>query len=701
VPRSPGEKPTGITRDLRAESFGIRPESRGQAREEDMKMRQITRHLLLLLPLGFPLLGCAPTTPLPSDQEIDWIAYGRDVLGTRYLPASGITRENAYQIEPAWTYRTGETQSRFATARRTSFQSTPIVVDGTMYLSTPLGRVMALDPATGEELWKFDPEIRRDIPYADFANRGVSTWLDEEVPSEAHCRRTVYVANAESELIALDARDGQICTAFGTNGSIDLRQGLRIPPFEPEAYSMTSPPVVANGVLVVGSSIADNSRPNPASGEVRAFDARTGALRWSWDPVPQDSADPAYGDWQGALAHGTGGANAWTALSADPERDLVFIPTSSPAPDYYGGLRLGDNRYANSVVALRLSTGELVWAFQTVHHDLWDYDNASPPALVTLTHDGADTPALLQATKTGMLFVLHRETGEPIFPVEERSVPASDIPGEEVSPTQPFTTLIPPLSPHELNPDDAWGINETDRASCKVELEGLRNEGIFTPPSTQGTLSIPSNIGGAHWGGVAVDPVRQIAVVPVNRIASMVQLIPRGEFDAEGLRAEDARLGHDYEYNMMLGTPYVMRRRLLLGASGLPCSPPPWGALVAVDLNLGRILWETPLGSFTRPFDAEVASQIREEWGSPNLGGPIVTAGGIVFIGAALDRWLRAYDIDTGLELWRGPLPESGRATPMSYQLPSGEQYVVIAVGGGDVFGMGDYLVAFRLPNVP
>jgi quinoprotein glucose dehydrogenase len=317
--------------------------------------------------------------------------------------------------------------------------------------------------------------------------------------------------------------------------------------------------------------------------------------------------------------------------------------------------------------------------------------------LVTLNREGAAIPAVLQATKTGMLFVLHRETGEPVFSVDERAVPASEIPDEEAARTQPFTAVTAPLSPHRLGLDDTWGITEEDRRACRAAMGGLRNDGIFTPPSVQGTLVIPSNIGGAHWGGVAVDPVRQIAVVPVNRVAAMVQLIPRADFDRDRFRAEDHRLGHDYEYNMMLGTPYVMRRRILLGPSGLPCSPPPWGTLVAVDLPTGRIRWEAPLGSFTRPFGADTVATIKEEWGSPNLGGPIATAGGVVFIGAAIDRWLRAYDIETGRELWRGPLPESGKATPMSYQLGSGEQFVVIAVGGGDVWGAGDYVVAFRL----
>lgn len=637
--------------------------------------------------------------PAAEGAEIDWPAYGRDLHGSRYLPATAITRESVARLEHAWTYRNGETRPEFETRKAASFQATPIVVEGVMYLGTPLGRVIALDPATGEEKWVFDPRIRRDVTYGDFANRGVSTWRDPEADPDAPCARRLYIATAQSQLIALDARNGKRCQGFGKDGEINLREGLRIAPFETAAYTMTSPPVVADGVVVVGSSIADNSRPNPASGEIRAFDARSGALKWSWDPVPQDPADPAYDEWRGEMANKTGGANAWSALSADPDRDIVYIPTTSPAPDYYGVMRLGQNRYSNSIVALRMSTGERIWDFQTVRHDLWDYDNASPPALVTITREGTEIPAVLQATKTGMLFILNRETGEPVFPVEERKVPASNVPGEEASPTQPFTTAPPPLSPHEFDLDDIWGPTEEDRAACRAAIEKLRCEGPFTPPDTRGTLQLPSSIGGAHWGGVAVDPERQIAVVPVNRIAYMVQLIPKSEFNREEFQAQDDRLAQNYEYNMMKGTPYVMRRRMLLGPSNLPCTPPPWGSLVAVDLPMGSIRWDVPLGSMRRLVPAETADQIREEWGSPNLGGPIATAGGVVFIAAALDRWLKAYDIETGELLWRGALPESGRATPMGYQLASGEQYVVIAVGGGDEFGEGDYLVAFKLPR--
>ena len=634
---------------------------------------------------------------VPRAQEVPWLANGRDLQGTRYLPASEITREHIGRLRVAWTYRTGEAEDRFKTKKPAAFEATPLVVEGVMFVGTPLGRVIALEAATGRELWVFDPKIARDVSYGDFASRGVSTWLDDSVAPDARCRRRIFVATAQSQLFAIDAKDGRPCAGFGSAGMVDLKEGLRIPPFEPQAYSMTSPPIVVNGVVVTGSSVADNTRPQLPSGEVRGYDARTGRRKWSWDPIPQSASDPAYGEWRGPVAHTGGAANAWSVLAADPERNLVFVPTGSAAPDYYGALRLGNNRYANSLVALESSTGRVVWSFQTVHHDLWDYDNASPPALVTIAKDDARVPAVVQATKSGMLFVLNRETGIPVFRVEERPVPPSDVPLEEASRTQPFTAVTPPLSPHRFTPDQIWGLSDDDRAACHAAIDGLRNEGIFTPPSLRGTLVIPSNIGGAHWGGVAIDPVRQIAVVPVNRLAAMVQLLPRADFDLEKARAGEQRLGDDFEYNFMHGTPYVMRRRILLAPSRVPCTPPPFGTLVAVSLRTGLRLWEVPLGSASAIFPPEIAAKLSPDWGSPNLGGPIATAGGLVFIGATLDRSLRAFDIETGRELWRGALPQSAKATPMSYRLASGEQFVAIAVGGGGAWGVGDHVVAFRL----
>ena len=648
-------------------------------------MKRLTTPAILLAICS--VMGAAQTPPAR-----DWPVYGHDAGGARFSPLARITRDNVSKLVVAWRYHTGEPM--FDLARQPSLQVTPIVVDNVMYVSTPLGKVMALDPASGREIWRYDARVNPRGGYGDFASRGVAAWVDMTAKPDMPCRRRLFVATIDARLTAIDAVSGNPCAAFGVDGTIGLREGLRIPAAFPAAYQVTSPPVVVNDLVIAGSSIADNSRPAPASGEVRAFDARTGALRWTWHPIPQDPADPAYAEWRNGAAARTGAANAWSIMTADPERDLVFVPTSSAAPDYYGALRLGDNRYASSVVALRASTGRVVWHFQTVHHDLWDYDNASPPALVTVTRDGTSIPAVAQATKTGMLFFLHRETGVPIFPVEERKVPASTIPGEEASPTQPFTVLTPPLSPHSFTADQVFATSPQGEAACKQMMSGLRNEGIFTPPSLEGTLVIPSNIGGAHWGGIAADDQSGIAVVPVNRIAAVVQLIPAKGFDLAAARKESSRLGEGYEYTLMEGTPYIMRRRLLLGPGQVPCTPPPFGALVAINLRTGGRLWETPLGTPPLPPGAPAPPM---NLGMPNLGGPIATAGRLVFIGATLDRSFRAFDIDSGKELWSASLPAGGRATPMTYE-SGGRQFVVIAAGGGNEFGFGDAIIAYALP---
>jgi quinoprotein glucose dehydrogenase len=385
-------------------------------------------------------------------------------------------------------------------------------------------------------------------------------------------------------------------------------------------------------------------------------------------------------------------------IAADPERDLVFVPTGSPSVDYYGGERKGQNRYANSLIALRASTGRVVWHFQTVHHDLWDYDNASPPALVTIRRNGHDIPAVLQATKSAQLFVLHRETGDPLFPVEERPVPASDVPGEEAWPTQPVSSALPPLSPERITPDQVWGATPADRQACRTRMSELRNEGPFTPPSERGSLILPSNVGGAHWGGVAYDPAREIVIVPTNRIAAVITLIPRRDHEVRGARETvGERIGT--EYASMRGTPYVLKRETLLAPNGGgPCTPPPFGALLAISLRTGRMLWSVPLGTGEglERVGVRLPQDIR---GMVNLGGPITTTSGLVFVGATPDAYLRAFDIETGAELWKGKLPAGGKATPMTYLGADGRQYVVIAAGGdGKLFGKSDEIVAFALP---
>jgi quinoprotein glucose dehydrogenase len=597
--------------------------------------------------------ACVSPTSRPAPiQAGDWRAYGFDALGSRFSPLSGINRDNVSRLTIAWTYHTGEPLP--TSNRKRSLETTPIVVDGVMYLATPLGKVIALDPTTGREKWKFDARVDPNTRFGDFASRGVSHWRD----------RILY-ATVDARLIALDTATGLPIPSFGDSGTVDLRRGLRNAPFEFAEYEVTSPPAIINDIVVVGSAIADNNRTDAASGEVRAFDVRSGALKWSWDPVPRSVSDPAHATWEGPNAHRTGAANAWSVIAADAARDLVFVPTGSASPDYFGGERLGRNDYANSIVALRASTGQVAWHFQTVHHDLWDYDNAAPPLLATVRGQ----PAVIQVTKSGMMFVLNRETGRPIFPVEERPVPASMIPGERAWPTQPFSSL-PPLSPHRWD-----GV--TQNPACQELLRGLRNEGIFTPPSREGTLVLPSNVGGAHWGGMTFDPASEIAVVAVNRLAAVVQLIPAEGANLDSLRATRSRLG--FEDTRMRGTPFIMRRRVLFVPPGEACVPWAPGALVALNLRDGTKAWETDL--------------------APNLGGPIATAGGLVFMAATIDAKFRAFDIATGRELWSIDLPGAGKATPMTYRGRDGRQYITIAAGGdGETWKASDVIVTFALP---
>lgn len=661
-------------------------------------MLRVLRCLTATVPCCFVVFGLTaltdptarPLAPDPLSAQVapaadEWTSYGRDAGGTRYAPLDQIHRRNVSELEVAWTYRTGEGRPPFETAREPRLSATPLMFEGVLYVGTPLGRILALDPETGEEVWSFDPGVDRTQGYGDFTNRGVSAWRDEEAPAEVPCRTRIYIGTIDARLISVDAATGAPCPDFGRKGQVDLRRGLRIPPVGFPAYQVTSPPAVIDDLVITGSAIADNGWIAPASGEVRAWDARTGELRWSWDPIPQDPRDPAYATWGSDGARVTGAGNVWSMMSVDPERGLVFLPTTSPAPDYFGGHRPGENLYTGSIVALWAATGEVAWSFQTVRHDLWDYDNPAQPVLATLRRDGREVPAVLVVTKTSELFVLDRDTGEPLFEIEERPVPASDVPGEYAWPTQIRSREIEPLGPQSLALDEVWGPTEEDRAFCREVVSLLRNEGIFTPPSLQGTLVIPSNIGGAHWGGLAFHPERRIAVVPVNRVAAMVQLIEREGFDRSAAQAESDRLGLGYEYNVMRGTPYVMRRRFLFSPSGAPCSPPPFGTLVAVDLATGKRAWERPLGE--------------DELGAVSLGGPIVTAGGLVFMAGTPDNRIRAYDVESGAELWEGGLPASARATPMTYRGPSGRQFVVVAAGGGDLWEHGDFIVAFALPD--
>jgi quinoprotein glucose dehydrogenase len=634
-----------------------------------------------------PAIPAQPPKAAPAGE--DWPAWGHDPGGQRFSPLATIDRGNVRSLTVAWTFHTGDAYQP-KSSKPTAFEATPLYIDGTLYFSTPLGRVIALDPVTGRQRWAYDPKIDKDAGYGDYASRGVSTWKS---PSG---QRRILVATIDARLIAVDAATGKPCADFGENGVVDLRRGLRIPPDSRHYadYEETSPPAVVGNTVIVGSGVADNDSVGSPSGEVRGFDAASGKLKWTWDPIPQDPKAPGAGTWKNGSAQRTGAANAWSVIAADPGRGLVFVPTGSASPDYYGGERLGDNLYANSLVALRAETGERVWSFQLVHHDLWDYDVASPPVLFDVHKDGKTLAAVGVGSKNGNFFILDRETGKPVFGVEERPVPQSDVAGETASATQPFPVAPKPLAPQSLNVDAIQG-SEADRKWCREEIAKLRSEGVFTPPSLRGSILIPGNVGGMAWSGAAYDPANRLLLIPANNLAAEVRLIPRADFDSERESA-GRNLSGTWEFARQLGTPYGMARRFLLSPGGWPCTPPPWGTLNAIDTDTGTVKWTVPVGRMPSlgPAPAPPA-----EYGAISLGGPIVTAGGLVFMAGTVDSALRAFDAKTGQELWKGDLPTSARSMPMTFRGPDGKQYVVISAGGHGlpVAPLGDSVIAFTL----
>jgi len=647
--------------------------------------------------IAAPIMWLAPPAtsvaagPDAQTDESSWSFYGGDAGGTRFADSAQITRENVDDLEIAWTYRTGELGQKFERADKLSFEATPILVRDTLYLSTPTSIVIALDAANGRERWRFDPRIARATRYSEATSRGVSSWSDSQAAPGAACSHRIFIGTLDARLIALDGRIGRPCAQFGGAGAIDLARGVRVR--APGDYLVTSPPAIYRDLVIVGSAIGDNGSATLERGVVRAYDARTGALRWSWDPVPSSATEANARGWDAEAARRTGAANAWSMISVDSARGLIFVPTGSASPDFFGGERPGDNAYANSLVALRGDSGQLAWHRQLVHHDLWDYDLAAQPLLIDIEREGKSVAAVVQATKTGMLFVFDRETGEPVFEINERRVPPSDTRGEAISPTQPFPATPPLVSHAAITPQDAWGLTFYDRGRCRSLIERYRSEGIYTPPSERGTIVSPSYVGGVNWGSLAFDSQRQFVIAAVNHLPAIVTLIRRENFAT----ASESNEWPTSEFAPQHGTAYGMRREILLSPFGLPCTAPPWGTLAAVDLRSNSIRWQVMLGSTK---DRTPSFLPAPTIGMPNMGGPMVTAGGLVFIGAATDNYLRAFDLVTGSELWKGRLPAGGQATPMSYTL-GGRQFIVIAAGGhgGLQTTKGDYVVAFALPQ--
>ncbi len=635
-------------------------------------------------------IGC------PGASEIDlsgpvagWPEYGGAKGGGHYSPLTQIHRGNVAELEVAWIYHTGDYADGSTSLAPSSFENTPIVVDETLYLCTPFNRVIALDAESGTELWTFDPNVDTSQLYLQVC-RGVTAWDDPRRKAGQSCARRIFMGTLDARLIALDALTGQPCEDFGRKGEVDLTRDLGA--VYPGEYGVSSPPVVVRGLVVTGSFVLDNRRFNAPAGIVRAYDVRTGQLRWDWNPIPAGEMPTQADRDTGAIVYRKGTPNVWSIMSVDPQRGLVFAPTGNTSPDYYGGDRHGFDYYSSSVVALHAASGQVIWRFKTVNHDVWDYDVPSQPTLFEFPDGRRTIPALVQATKMGHLFFLNRENGIPIFEVVERPVPVGGVPGELLAMTQPFPTRPPPIHPGEpLTPDDAWGFTFWDRGKCREQIAALRSEGIFTPPSLEGSIHYPGMGGGANWGSPALDPERGILVVNTTRVATHVRLVPRAEVTPEQAAAK-------YGFEPALGSPYALERSPLLSPFGAPCNPPPWGTLVGVDIARGEILWDVPLGT-TRdmaPFPLWFSL------GVPNQGGPMVTGSGLVFIAAASDNFLRAFDIETGEELWKARLPAGGQATPMTYRTRAGgKQFVVIAAGGHGIMGTtgGDAIVAFSLPD--
>jgi quinoprotein glucose dehydrogenase len=617
--------------------------------------------------------------PCAHAAEPGWAFYGGDAGGQRFSPARQITTANVANLAQAWSFSTGDMATKADAMKRASFENTPILAEGRLYVCSPFNEVSALDPGTGRQLWRFDPKLDTRMHYPnDYICRGVAF---ARLSQNGTCAARIYLNTADRRLIALDASNGKPCTAFGNGGTVIIPPGQQVEGGRYGRIHTTSAPVVSHGLVIAGSSIDDNQKVDELRGTVHAFDAATGRLRWSFDPLGDRKA-PFRG----------GAANVWAPMSVDEARGLLFLPVSSTSPDFWGGYRAGSGQYANSVVALKIETGEVAWSFQTTHHDVWDYDIPAQPTLGTVTYKGTTAAAVLQPTKQGLLFTIDRTNGAPLIPVTERKVPQGGAPGETLSPTQPFPAAPPPLAPNRISPDDAFGLTFWDRGACRKLIAAARHDGLYAPPSERGTILYPFTGGGTNWGGLAFDAVHDTVYVNTSSAMHLVTLIKQKDFSATQERF------FDKEVSPNAGAPFGMMRETLLSPIGMPCNPPPWGQLHAIDMHTGRTLWSVPLG--TTEDMAPLSEYILGRTGTPNLGGPMVTAGGLVFIGAAMDDYLRAFDAKTGVELWKGRLPAGGQATPMTY-VWKGRQYIVIAAGGHSKLNTrrGDQVIAFALPR--
>lgn len=612
----------------------------------------------------------------------DWQYYGGDQGGQHFSPAKQINTNNVAELDVAWIFQSGDMQTYGDSMAKSSTQSTPILLPETAGASlvycTPFSRVIALDPATGKQRWDFDPKLKLegDRP---FRCRGVSYYEDTQTMQGQACRHRVYVATHNRTITAIDALNGKTCTGFGKNGVVNLYGKSE---FSAGEISSSATPVIANNILVTGSSVIDFANATTPRGLVTALNASTGDQLWTFDPLvghPQ-----------------SGSANVWSQMSVDVLNNLVFLPTSAPSPDYYGAARPGNNLYANSIVALKLDTGKVAWHFQHVRHDLWDYDSPAQPILFNWDKDKESIPAVAQLTKQGFVFIFNRLTGESLWEITEQPTPPSLVEGELNASHQPKPIAPPPLINSFLTAQDAWGLTPFDRRDCAKQINSSHNLGLFTPISEKLTMMFPGSLGGANWGGGAYNEKTGILITNINNIPFTGRLITNSSNDSNN-KGDHPAAGHRMQVAMQ-GTPYSVEIGSLQSFLGIPCNKPPWGKLVAVDLINGVIKWEAALGSIHEMGPITLPFQIN--WGTPNLGGGIATAGDVFFIAATMDRQIRAFDANEGKILWDFTLPVDATATPMTY-VYNGKQYLVVNAGGHHMFnrGYGDYLYAFALPD--
>ncbi|MDG4874744.1 glucose/quinate/shikimate family membrane-bound PQQ-dependent dehydrogenase [Mesorhizobium sp. WSM4935] len=612
----------------------------------------------------------------------EWHFYGRTPFGQRYSPLDQITPDNVAKLQPAWTYRTGDVKGPDDVGE-TTYQVTPLKVGDTLFICTPHNFAIAIDAASGKEKWRYDPKIKLDSNRQHQTCRGVSYYADAKIAAGQPCAQRVYLPTSDARLIALDAANGQVCPSFAQGGTLNLMANMPYP--KSGYYYSTSAPLIVAGKIIVGGAVNDNYSTEEPSGVIRAFDVDSGALLWNWDSGNPDVTTPL----PAGQTYTHNSPNMWSTASADEKLGLLYVPLGNQTPDQLGmGRTANVEKFSSSITALDLNTGQLRWVRQTVHHDLWDMDVPAQPSLVDITTANGVVPALVGPTKQGDLYVLDRRTGEPIIPVKEVPAPGGAIGGDHTSPTQPASDLS--FNPKPLTGADMWGITMFDQLACRIDLKRLRYEGRYTPPSLQGSLVYPGNFGVFNWGGVAVDPVRQVMFGMPTYLAFTSKLIPRADVPPPG----DTK-GSEQGLNRNEGAPYAVVMGPFLSPLGIPCQAPPWGYVAGVDLKTGNIAYKHRNGTVYDMTPLPLPFKV----GVPGIGGPMITAGGVAFLGAAVDDYLRAYDLTTGRQLWQARLPAGGQATPMTYTVADGRQFVVIVAGGHGSVGTkpGDYVMAYTL----